>query len=45
MVASTDPGWLHTVFYTLTGLFKRVGLMTNVKKNWGWYATHAVRLG
>ena len=32
MVASTDPGWLHTVFDTLAGLLDRVGLKKNVKK-------------
>ena len=32
MVASTNPGWLHTAFDTLTGLFNQVGLKTNVKK-------------
>ena len=35
MVASTDPGWIHTAFDILTGLFDRVGLQTNVKKTVG----------
>ena len=35
MVASTDLGWLQTVFDILTGLFARVGLKTNVYKTVG----------
>ena len=35
MVASTDPGWLYTAFYTLTGLFDRVGLRINSRKTVG----------
>ena len=35
MVASTNPGWLQTVFNTLTGLFDQVGLKTNVHKTVG----------
>ena len=35
MVASTNPGWLQTAFDTLTGLFDRVGLKTNVQKTVG----------
>ena len=35
MVASTDPGWIQTVFDTLTGIFERVGLKINVQKNVG----------
>ena len=31
MVASTDPGWLQQVFETLTGLFDRGGLQTNIR--------------
>ena len=30
MVASTNPGCLQTTFDTMTGLFDRVGLKTNV---------------
>ena len=33
LVASTDPGWIQSVFDTLTGLFEQVGLQINVKKN------------
>ena len=33
VIASTDPGWLQLVFDFLTGLFDRVGLRTNVRKN------------
>ena len=29
MVVSTDLGWLHLAFDTLTGIFDRVGLQTN----------------
>ena len=32
MVASPDPRWLQGVFYTLVGLFDRVGLGTNIGK-------------
>ena len=35
MVASTDPGWLYTAFYTLTGIFDRVGLRINSRKTVG----------
>ena len=35
MVASIDPEWLKTSFYTLTGLFICVGLKTNVRKTVG----------
>ena len=35
MVASTDPGWIQLEFYTLTGIFDRVGLRTNVRKTVG----------
>ena len=35
MVASTYPGWLHTAFNTLAGIFDRVGLLTNVRKTVG----------
>ena len=35
MVATTDLGWLHTVFDTLTGLFGRMGLKKNVRKTVG----------
>ena len=35
MVASTDPGWLHNAFDTLTGIFERVGMNTNVNKTVG----------
>ena len=35
MVASTDPGWLQTMFAMITGLFDRVGLRTNVRKKVG----------
>ena len=45
MVSSTNPGWLHTAVDTLTVLFDRVGLKTNVRKKWGWYAIHAGRSG
>ena len=32
LVASTEPLWLQLEFDTLTGLFGRVGLHTNVRK-------------
>ena len=32
MVASTNLGWIQTVFDTLTGLFYQVGLKTNLRK-------------
>ena len=35
MVASTNGGWIQTALETLTGLFNRVGLRTNSKKNVG----------
>ena len=35
MVAATEPGWLQSVFDTLTVLFERVGLHTNVHKTVG----------
>ena len=35
MYASTDPGWIQLVFDTLSGLFNRVGLQTNVCKTVG----------
>ena len=35
MVDSTDPGWLQTMFDTLTGLFDWVGLKKNVWKTMG----------
>ena len=33
MVASSDPAWLQGAFTALLGLFDRVGLRTNVRKN------------
>ena len=35
VVESTDPGWLQLAFDTLTGMFDRVGLRTNVRKTVG----------
>ena len=35
MVASTKPGWLHTAFDTLTGLFDQVGLKKTLRRPWG----------
>ena len=35
MVASTNPGWLHTAFYTLTVFFNWVGRKKNVNKTVG----------
>ena len=35
VVASTDPGWLHSVFGFLTGMFDRVGLQKNFRKTVG----------
>ena len=32
LVVSTDPEWLQGAFDTLTGLFYRVGILTNVGK-------------
>ena len=32
MLASTNPGWIQTAFDTMTGLFERVGLKTNIHK-------------
>ena len=40
IVASTDPVWLQTAFDTLTGIFDRVGLLTNVRKLWVWFSSH-----
>ena len=33
MIASSDPQWLQWAFMQLVGLFNRVGLKTNCKKN------------
>ena len=41
MVASTNPGWLQTAFYTLTGLFGQVGLKKKIRETWVWSATHS----
>ena len=35
MVASADLGWIWTVFNTLTRIFGRVGLQTNVQETVG----------
>ena len=35
MVVSTDPGWPQTAFDTLTGIFDRVGMKTNLLKTVG----------
>ena len=35
MVASTNSGWIQTAFDMMMGLFKRVGLIKNVKKTVG----------
>ena len=35
MVESTDPGWLQSAFYMLTGIFDRVGLQKNVQETLG----------
>ena len=35
MVASTNPGWIHTSFDTLMGLFDWVGLKDNFRKTMG----------
>ena len=35
MVASTDPGWIHTTFDTMTRLFDQVDLKKNVRTNVG----------
>ena len=32
IVDSTDPGWLHTAFNVLTGIFDRVGMKKMFKK-------------
>ena len=45
MVAFADLGWIQTAFNTLTGLFGRVGLRTNVRKLWVWFASHVGRSG
>ena len=39
MVASTNPGWIQTVFNTLTGLFDQVGLKNNFRKT-VWMVCH-----
>ena len=46
MVASTNLGWLHTAFDTLTGLFDWVGLKTNIRKAMGmvFHPCHAARV-
>ena len=35
VVASTDPGWIQSAFYTLAGIFDRLGLRTNICKTVG----------
>ena len=45
MVASTDPGWLHSALNMPTLLFDQLGLKTNSRKPWGWCAIHAGRPG
>ena len=35
MVTLSDPRWLQGAFFTLTGLFDRVGLKTNFRKKSG----------
>ena len=35
MVASTDPGWIQSEFYALTGIFDWVRLRTNFRKTVG----------
>ena len=35
MVDSTDLGWLQSAFDLLTGLFDRVGILTNIQKTTG----------
>ena len=35
LVDSTDPGWIQSESDTLTGLFDRVGLRTNIRKTVG----------
>ena len=35
LVASTNPGWMQYVFDTLIGIFDRVGLWTNIRKEVG----------
>ena len=35
MVASTSLGWLQTAFDTMTGIFRQMGLRTNVRKTVG----------
>ena len=39
LVASTDPGWLHSAFDTLTGIFNRVRLRKNTSKTVGTVCT------
>ena len=41
MVASSYPRWLQGTFSTLTGLFDRVGMQTNVGNQSEWFAAHA----
>ena len=41
MLDSTNPGWLQTIFDTLTGLFEQVGLKKNSEKPWRWSTIHA----
>ena len=35
LVASTNPGWLQSEFYTLTGIFGRVGLQKRIRRTVG----------
>ena len=35
MVTSSEPRWLQGIFGTLSGIFDRVGLKTNVRKTFG----------
>ena len=45
ILASTNLGWIHTTFDTLTGLFDQVGLKTNVWKTWVWSSIYARQPG
>ena len=35
LVASTNPGWIQSEFYIVTGIFDRVRLRKNIRKTVG----------
>ena len=45
MVASLEPRWLQGAFSNLVGMFDRMGLWTNVRRQSEWSSAHARRRG